>query len=112
VLLIFGFSAAAFFVDFGYLRKKLKVIAAKDALVRFVAEREEIDRELLSFLLRISGEACMMDFKGHRFLLEARDEYKRQRNWNLKSIHLWLYGTAPVIMVIVQLIRVLCRQKT
>jgi hypothetical protein len=105
VLLIVGLSAGAFCVDFGYLRKKLKVIAAKDALVRFVVEGEEIDRKSLGFLLRISGEASPEDFKGHQFLLEARAEYERQKNWNLKSIHLWLYGMAPFIMAVVQVLR-------
>jgi hypothetical protein len=106
--LIFGFSAAAFFVDYGYLRKKLKVIATRDALVRFVVEREEVSRELLGFLLRVSGEACPADFRGHGFLLDVRHEYDRQRKWNLRSIHLWLYGTGPAIIMLVQLIRLLC----
>lgn len=107
LLLIFGFSIAAFFVDFGYLRKKLKVIAAKDALVRFTVEREEINRKYLGFLLRISGEARVEDFAGHKFLEDARDEYKRQRNWNLRYIHLALYGTAPFIMVLILLVQLL-----
>jgi hypothetical protein len=112
VLLIVGFSAAAFCVDFGYLRKKLKVIAARDALVRFVVEREEISQELLGFLLRISGEARPRDFKGHPFLIEARREYKRQKYWNLRAIHFWLYGTAPAMIVGVQLARVFCWMET
>jgi hypothetical protein len=107
LLLVFGLSIAAFFVDFGYLRKKLKVIAAKDALVRFTVEREEIDQKHIGFLLRISGEAGVADFTGHEFLEDARDEYKRQRNWNLRHIHLALYGTAPVIMVLILLVQLL-----
>jgi hypothetical protein len=98
VSLISGFSLAAFLVDFGYLRKKLKVIVARDALVHLALDGDADSTEKIRFLLRISGEAGLPD---GRLFSDALAEYNRQRNWNLAWITLWLYGTTPIVALII-----------
>ena len=102
ISLISGFSLAAFLIDYGYLRKKLKVVVARDELVGYLLGKEDSDRtKKLRFLLRISGEAKVAP-KG--LFPIAHSEYLRQRNWNLLWITLWLYGTTPVVSVLIYLV--------
>jgi hypothetical protein len=98
ISLILGFSVAAFLVDFGYLRKKLKVIVARDELLRLALSPGPDKEAKLRFLLQISGEAPLPDPK---IFGCARREYKRQRNWNLWWITLWLYFITPVVALFV-----------
>jgi hypothetical protein len=102
ISLISGFSLAAFLIDYGYLRKKLKVVVARDELIGYLLGKEDGDRtKKLRFLLRISGEAKVAA-KG--LFPIAHSEYLRQRNWNLLWITLWLYSTTPVVAVLIYLV--------
>jgi hypothetical protein len=95
--LIWAFSVAAFLVDFGYIRKKLKVIVARDELVKLWIRQEHDQMEKLQFLLRISGEA---ELPAGDLFPGARRQYRKQRNWNLFWITLWLYFITPVIATV------------
>jgi hypothetical protein len=102
ITLISCFSLAAFLIDYGYLRKKLKVVVARDELVGYLLGKEGSDRAgKLRFLLRISGEA---EVAAKDLFPIAHSEYLRQRNWNLRWITLWLYGTAPVVSILLYLV--------
>jgi hypothetical protein len=94
IAMISGFSLAAFFVDFAYLRQKLKVIVARNELTGLVLAGALRANDKLGLLLRVSGEADVLD---EAEFPKAHREYVRQRNWNLKWVSLWLYGTTPVV---------------
>lgn len=98
-LLIVGFSATAFIIDFSYLRKKLRVIVARDALIDIALQSDAEDKEKLESLLHIAGETFVESLPG-----EAHMEYKAKRNWNLKWILVPLYATTPVIAFFIYLI--------
>lgn len=93
-LLVFGLSFAAFFVDFGYSRKKFKVIVARDALMRIALDDLSKPQPRLAKLLQIAGES---DVKDKEIFTKNGDykHYTRIRNWNLLWIHLPLYATPP-----------------
>lgn len=96
-VLIVGVSLAAFFVDFAYLRKKLKVVVARDRLIKIAYERRYVeDAEEVKALLSIAGEAGREGLPP-----ECYEPYVKKRNWNLLWIHLPLYATAPAMAVVV-----------
>lgn len=96
-VLIVGVSLAAFFVDFAYLRKKLKVVVARDRLIEIAYDRRYAeDAEKVKGLLSIAGEASRDELPA-----ECHEPYVRKRNWNLFWIHLPLYATAPAMAIVV-----------
>jgi hypothetical protein len=104
MILIIGFSLAAFFVDFGYLRKKLKVVVLTNSLISKASGSVSWNcKPSLESHLHISGEA---NIKNSEFFPRQTlyKEYQRQRNWNLLWIHLPLYASAPLITFIVYLL--------
>ena len=95
-MLIVGLSLAAFFVDFAYLRKKLKVVVVRDSLIKIAYDRRYAeDAHAVRKLLAIAGEASVDELPA-----ECRSPYLRKRNWNLLWIHLPLYATAPAMAVV------------
>lgn len=96
-VLIVGFSLAAFFVDFAYLRKKLKVVVARDRLIRIAYDQRYVeDAEEVKALLSIAGEASREDLPP-----KCYEPYAKKRKWNLLWIHLPLYATAPAMAIVV-----------
>jgi hypothetical protein len=77
LFLIIGFSVAAFFVDFGYLRKKLKVIVVRNSLIsRVLGNASSNGTPSLENQLHISGE---VDIKDKKFFPDKlKEEYRRQ----------------------------------
>ena len=105
MLLVAGFSLAAWFIDAGYLRKKLKVIVTRDTLLSIVlnAKNWENTSEFKHHLM-ISGEA---DIKNKEFFSEDMiREYRRQLFWNFAWIHVPLYSSASIICLLVYLLNV------
>ena len=96
--LILGFSFAGFIVDFGYLRKKLKVIVCRDLLIGIVLNNNSELKNHYKVLLEITGEADVNSFPD-----DGKDEYIKKRNWNLKWILLPLYATTPGVFAIIYL---------
>src|SRR5262245_53579145 len=57
LVLIFGLSLSVFLIDFGYVRKKLKIVAARDRLMELAfAEHFNSHDIRVEKLLRIAGE--------------------------------------------------------
>jgi hypothetical protein len=98
-LLIVGFGVTAFIIDFSYVRKKLRVIVARDALIDIALQSDAEDEEELDILLHVAGETFVKLLPG-----EAQRDYRAKRNWNLIWILGPLYATTPTIAVIIYLI--------
>jgi len=98
-LLIVGFSATAFIIDFSYLRKKLRVIVARDALMDIALPAQAVDEAMLKILLHIAGETFVTLLP-----VKAQWDYTAKRNWNLKWILGPLYTTTPLIAAVILLV--------
>jgi hypothetical protein len=97
--LILGLSLSVFLIDFGYVRKKLKFVVARELLIELACNinfdvRNKEDRELLKELLHIAGETRPKTLSD-----EARSEYKDKRRWNLLWILLPVYFTTPLMAI-------------
>lgn len=104
--LIFGLSLSVFLIDFGYVRKKLKFVVAREELVELACRldfdiRDQRVRDKLKKLLHVAGET-----RPAKLSKEARAEYKEKRKWNLFWILLPVYLTTPVLALS---IFILCR---
>jgi hypothetical protein len=96
LILVCGLSFSVFLIDFGYVRKKLKITVVRDKLVEHVLDKS-YDRELKHFL-RIAGES-----KPSTLPSNLHPKYKEIRNWTFHSILLPIYITTPVIVLMVYL---------
>jgi len=95
--LIFGLSFSVFWIDFGYVRKKLKIVAARDKLVE-LAFKGKIsgDDKMVDRLLRIAGET-----PPKLLAKDVRADYEEKRNWNLRWILSAIYAATPILAIIV-----------
>lgn len=106
ISLILGLSLSVFLIDFGYVRKKIKFVVAREMLIEFACSlnfdiRNKEDRERLKELLHIAGET-----RPSKLPEEVRLEYKAKRKWNLVWILLPVYLTTPLIAICMYM---LCR---
>jgi hypothetical protein len=122
-LLVGGFSVSIFLVDYAYVRQKLKVVVARDALLRwFVRATELSDLGAVYGLLNLSGEDPDYDAPGAASAgrpgggaaggpqYDVAREYQRRKRWSLRQVLLPLYSTAPLVAVMTWLaIRLLDR---
>ena len=93
--LIVGLSLSVFLIDFGYVRKRLKIIAARDKLVD-LALNQKVTSNDLKGLLCMAGETAPKNFDA-----KIRNDYEEKRNWNLVWILLPIYMTTPLLAIIV-----------
>jgi hypothetical protein len=101
--LIVGLSLSVFLIDFGYVRKRMKIVAVRDRLVEIVlneaygkevtAEHSDIEK-----LLKMAGETLVKDLPK-----KVQQEYRERRDWNLIWILLPIYSTTPVLAIIIYL---------
>jgi hypothetical protein len=93
VFLILGLSLSVFLIDFGYVRKKLKIVAAREKLIEHAFGKNfNSDDRMLESLLRIAGET-----PPEHLAPTVREDYKAKRNWNLRWILTPIYATTPVL---------------
>ena len=99
--LVIGLSLSVFLIDFGYVRKKLKFVVAREMLIELACEdhinlEDKSDREKLKRLLHIAGETLpkKLPERGHA-------HYKEKLYWNLFAIMLPIYLTTPLLAVII-----------
>ena len=99
LILILGLSATSFIIDFSYVRKKLRVIVARDALIDIALRSDVADKDTVRVLLHIAGETFV------ELMPEgAQKEYQAKCRWNLKWILLPLYTTTPLLAAFICLI--------
>jgi hypothetical protein len=101
--LIVGLSLSVFLIDFGYVRKRMKIVAVRDLLVEIALNeayrQEETAKDYeTEKLLKMAGETPVK-----KLPKQARQEYIERRNWNLIWILLPIYFTTPIIALIVYL---------
>ena len=104
---IFGFSFSVFLIDLAYVLQKLRVVVARDELMRtLLSAAEPPTFKGLRRLLTLSGEDPHLfdihpqsDDEGLRERII--DEYKKRKSWNFWRVHVGLYATAPVLFLIV-----------
>jgi hypothetical protein len=96
--LISGLSSSVFLIDFGYVRKRLKIIAARDRLVNLALSKKIIDDDLKG-LLCMAGEAIPSSFDEN-----IRKDYEEKRKWNLIWLLLPIYATTPLLALILYLL--------
>ena len=94
--LILGFSLSAFSVDYGYVRKKLRVIVIRDMLVDIFYDPECEFKGELRRLLHVAAERSL---KKH--FHDAELDYQQKLRWNFLWILLPIYATTPVLAVII-----------
>jgi hypothetical protein len=97
--LIFGLSLSVFSIDFGYLRKKIRVIVIRDMLIEVAYDPNCKFKEKLNLLLHVSAETPL---KTHFKFAELK--YKSKLRWNLLWILLPIYATTPVLAIAIYLI--------
>lgn len=98
-LLIAGFSISSYIVDRTYLAKKVRVIAARNLLMKLMFNKEVETPSYLFSLLAISGE-----LKESELPDQAREEFRRVFSENRRSELLPIYATAPFLMLCIYLI--------
>jgi len=97
--LILGLSLSVFLIDFGYLRKKIRVIVIRDMLIEVAYDPECRFKDKLILLLHVAAETPLQThFKA------AHSKYRSKLWWNLIWILLPIYATTPILAVIVYLI--------
>jgi len=95
-----GISLTFFFIDFGYVRKKLKFVVARELLIDlacrpgFDPETDEV-KVCLKEILHIAGET-----RPTKLPLSAKNEYKEKRSWNLFWILLPIYTAVPLLCLL------------
>ena len=104
---ILGFSLSLFLIDLAYVRKKLRVVVARDELMQaFLNVAGPPTFSSLRRLLTLSGEDPTLfvrhagsDDEELRKRLLA--EYKKRMSWNRWRVLVWLYATAPILSLVV-----------
>ncbi len=96
LFLILGFSLSAFSVDYGYVRKKLRVIVIRDMLVDICYDPGCEFKKELRRLLHVAAERSL---KKH--FPDADSDYNQKLWWNLLWILLPIYATTPVLAIII-----------
>jgi hypothetical protein len=104
ISLIVSLSLSVFLIDFGYVRKKIKIVVAREELIKLACRlnfdiRNEEDRKTLKELLHIAGET-----RPSRLPDDVKSEYKEKRNWNLHWILLPVYLTTPLIAIFMSIL--------
>lgn len=112
ILLIVGLSLSAFWVDYGYLQKKLRVIVFRDLLIQIAYDlnlsrdekRKAEDELMIKELLRVAAESpfSTIDDKARSNRLE--EEFKGKLRWNTVHILMPLYATTPALAVLIWLL--------
>ncbi len=104
---ILGFSFSVFLIDLAYVRRKLRVVVARDELMQaFLNDVGPPELSGLRRLLTLSGEDPTLfvrqpglDDEELRQRLLA--EYKKRMIWNRWRVLVWLYTTAPILSLVV-----------
>src|SRR5438045_3055420 len=89
-------SMSVFSVDFGYLRKKIRVIVIRDMLIEVAYDPNCAFKDKLNLLLHVAAETPLR----RRFEL-AQAKYKSKLTWNLLWILIPIYATTPVLAVFI-----------
>ena len=98
--IIVGISVTFFFIDFGYVRKKLKFVVARELLIdlacgkNFNPESEKV-KECLKEILHVAGET-----RPTKLPPKAKSEYYEKRRWNLGWILLPIYLPLPLLSLL------------
>lgn len=98
-LLVAGFSISSYIVDRTYLAKKVRVIAARNLLMKLTLNQEVETTSYLFSLLAISGELRESELPD-----QAREEFSRILSENRRSELLPIYATTPFLMLCIYLI--------
>jgi hypothetical protein len=97
-LLVAGFSFSSYIVDRTYLSKKIRVIVARNFLVKLLFNKEVETTNSLFSLLMISGELRESELPD-----QAREEFSRIFSENHWGELLPIYATAPCLMLCIYL---------
>ena len=98
-LLVAGFSISSYIVDHTYLAKKIRVIVARNLLVKLNLNKQVETPNKLFPLLAISGELRESELPD-----QAHEEFRRILSQNRRSELLPIYATAPFLMLFIYLI--------
>lgn len=98
--IVFGISLTFFFIDFGYVRKKLKFVVARELLIDLACQpdfdpRSPGVKNCLKDILHIAGET-----RPAKLPDSAKGEYKEKRRWNLCWILLPIYTAIPLLCLL------------
>jgi hypothetical protein len=97
---ILGISLTFFFIDFVYVRKKLKFMVARRLLINlacasdFDLHNEDMKKRLVD-ILHIVGETRLISLPDD----DSRNDYKEKRNWNLFRVLLPIYAAIPLLSI-------------
>jgi hypothetical protein len=98
-VLVAGFSISSYIVDRTYLAKKVRVIAARNFLMKLLFNKEVETKSFLFPLLTISGE-----LKESELPDQVREEFRRIFSENRRTELLPIYATAPLLMLGIYLV--------
>jgi hypothetical protein len=97
--MIFGISFTFFFIDFVYVRKKLKFVVARELLINLACGtnfdvKDAKSKKQLKHILHIAGETRprLLGYKG-------KPVYKDKRDWNLYRVLLPIYVAVPLLSI-------------
>ena len=98
--IVVGISLTFFLIDFGYVRKKLKFVVARELLIDLACSqnfdpRDSRVKECLKEILHIAGES-----RPTKLPETAKSEYYEKRRWNLFWILLPIYTALPILCVL------------
>jgi hypothetical protein len=98
--IVCGISLTFFFIDFGYVRKKLKFVVARELLIDLACTpdfdpRSPEVKNCLKDILHIAGET-----RPAKLPSSAKAEYKEKKRWNLFWILLPIYTAIPLLCLI------------
>ena len=102
--IVVGISLTFFFIDFGYVRKKLKFVVARELLIDLACSPDfepgsAAVKKDLKEILHIAGETRPTKLFG-----DAKAEYYEKRRWNLFWILLPIYAALPFLSVVLTVI--------
>ena len=104
LVIVFAISLTFFLIDFGYVRKKLKLVVARELLIDLACEpnfnaASEEDKECLKRILHIAGETHPAKLSPR-----AKAEYEEKKWWNLWWILLPIYTALPLLCLIFSIV--------
>ena len=104
IAIVCAISLTFFVIDFGYVRKKLKFVVARELLIDLACSpdfdpRDPKVRECLKEILHIAGET-----RPAKLPVPAQAEYTEKRTWNLFWILLPIYTALPVLCFLFSII--------
>jgi hypothetical protein len=112
VFLILGLSVSCFLIDFGYLRKRIRIIVIRNLLVEIAYDLElDSKKELVKKLLNIAAETPFEKITKElkRESLDPEVEFNQIVKWNVRQILTPIYATTPFLALILCLYKIIVK---